>query len=303
LEALLRQDLAGDAYEIIVADDGPDPETRDIVEVAAILAGGRPAVRYIAVTGSQGPAAARNRGWRAAAADVVAFTDDDTIPSRSWLREGLAAMRPGIAAAAGRIRMVAQSQPTDYERDASALSRAEFATANCFVRQDDLASVGGFDERFAMAWREDSDLHFTLLRRGALIERAPLAVVTHPIRAASWGVSLRQQSKIVYDALLFKKHPDFYRARIRARPRWDYYAIVTMLIGAPLAAVEGAPIVAVTCAGLWGGMTIYLCIRRLRGTSRRLSHVAEMVATSIAIPPCATFWRLVGAFRYRAIFL
>jgi GT2 family glycosyltransferase len=303
LEALLRQDLDGNAYEIIVADDGPDPETRDVVEIAAVLAGGSPAVRYIAVADSQGPAAARNRGWKAAAATVVAFTDDDTIPSRNWLWQGLAAMRPGIAAAAGRIRMVTQSQPTDYERDASALSRAEFATANCFVRRADLASVGGFDERFAMAWREDSDLQFTLLRRGARIERAPLAVVTHPIRAASWGISLRQQSKIVYDALLFKKHPDFYRAHIRARPRWDYYAIVAMLTGAPVAALEDAPLVALACAGLWGGMTTYLCIRRLHGTSRRLSHVAEMVATSIAIPPWATFWRFVGAFRYRAIFL
>ena len=34
-----------------------------------------------------GPAKARNRGWRAAAAPLVAFTDDDCRPSTTWLQE------------------------------------------------------------------------------------------------------------------------------------------------------------------------------------------------------------------------
>ena len=38
----------------------------------------------------RGPAAARNVAWRATSAPVVAFTDDDCVPSPGWLEAGLA---------------------------------------------------------------------------------------------------------------------------------------------------------------------------------------------------------------------
>jgi hypothetical protein len=43
--------------------------------------------------------------------------------------------------------------------------------------------------------------------------------------------------------------------------------------------------------------------RRLRGTSRRPAHVAEMAVTSAVIPPLAVYWRLRGAFVHRVRFL
>ncbi|HKY31927.1 MAG TPA: glycosyltransferase family 2 protein, partial [Candidatus Polarisedimenticolia bacterium] len=39
---------------------------------------------------------------------------------------------------------------------------------------------------------------------------------------------------------------------------------------------------------------------RLSGTSRRPSHVVEMVVTSALIPPLSLFWRLVGSVRFGA---
>ena len=75
-------------------------------------------------------------------------------------------------------------RPTDYEADASGLARAEFATANVFVKRAALALVNGFDERFTSAWREDSDLQFALLATGGRIVRAPDALVIHPVRPA-----------------------------------------------------------------------------------------------------------------------
>ena len=119
----------------------------------------------------RGPAAARNIGWRHASAPIVAFTDDDTAPEPRWLEEGLRAMPPGVDAIAGR--MVEQG-----------LERAEFVTANCFVRKNVLERLGGFDESFRLAWREDSDLHFRLLEGGFTVARAPGAIVVHPLRPA-----------------------------------------------------------------------------------------------------------------------
>ena len=78
------------------------------------------------------------------------------------------------------------------------------------------------DERFSAAWREDSDLHFTLLLHGGQIDRVPSALVVHPVRPARWGVSLNQQRKSLFNALLYKKHPRLYRQRIRPWPPWDY---------------------------------------------------------------------------------
>jgi GT2 family glycosyltransferase len=266
LQALEHQSLPRDQYEVIVSED----QRRE------------------------GPATARNRGWRRAAAPIVAFTDDDCVPDRDWLRRGLDAFAEGADAVCGRIVMPVGERPTDYERDAQGLERAEFVTANCFVRKSMLQRLGGFDERFRLAWREDSDLHFALLARGARILREPRAIVLHPVRPASWCVSLRQQRKVMFDALLFKKYPRLYRERIRATPRWDYYVIAASLLAAPF----WPPAVLV-----WLAFTAAFCWRRLRGTSWAPLHVLEMALTSIVIPPVAVFWRLVGALRFRVAFV
>jgi GT2 family glycosyltransferase len=265
--ALERQSLPREQYEILVSDD---TELRS------------------------GPAAARNRGWRRSHAPIIAFTDDDTVPDPRWLERGIEAVRRGADAVVGRTVMPLSDTPTDYERNESGLERAEFITANCFVRRGVLEQLSGFDESFRMPWREDSDLHFRLLEAGFRVARAEDAIVVHPVRPAPWGVSLRQQKKVVFDALLFRKHPRLYRERIRRAPRWDYYLIVVLLLTAPF--VPSALIV-------WAMLTARFCAQRLRGTSKAPAHVAEMVVTSILIPPVSVFWRIVGALRYRVAFV
>src|SRR5579884_2504543 len=91
LAALVAQDLGPQAYEIVVADDAASEETGRQVERWAT--NDRPALRYVPVRHAHGPAAARNAGWRAARGEVIAFTDDDTVPDPGWLREGVAALK------------------------------------------------------------------------------------------------------------------------------------------------------------------------------------------------------------------
>jgi GT2 family glycosyltransferase len=263
LDALEAQTLPAGQFEIIIVDD---------------------------THSRRGPAAARNKGWRTASGDVIAFTDDDTVPDPRWLERGLAAFAPGIDAVCGRLVMPIPTTPTDYERNESGLEGAEFVTANCFVRRAVLRSLGGFDESFRMPWREDSDLQFRLLEAGHRIVRAEDAVVVHPVRPAPWGVSVKQQKKVMFDALLFRKHPDLYRARIRRSPRWDYYVVVGSLV---LSAASP------WWLALWALLTVRFCAYRLRGTSKSPGHIAEMVVTSILIPPLSVFWRVVGALKFR----
>ena len=304
LVALTAQTLPAPAYEILVADDAASAKTRDQIAVwSDRCAATGPAIRYLPVRDTQGPAAARNAGWRMARGATIAFTDDDCLPEPDWLRAGLRAIERGSGAATGRVVVPLPESPTDYERNAAGLETAEFVTANCFCRRNVLRAVGGFDERFATAWREDSDLHFSLLERGAAIAPAADAVVVHPVRRARWGISLSQQRKSQFNALLYKKHPDLYRERIQAWPPLRYYAAVGSLAGVLAGIVTRKPAVALVSGALWAGLTGQFAAHRLRGTSRKPAHILEMAATSAAIPPLAVFWRLYGAARFRTPFL
>ncbi|MBK1686420.1 glycosyltransferase family 2 protein [Rubrivivax gelatinosus] len=307
LQALAGQSLAHEDYEILVVDDERSEVTHAAVE--AFAAGWPPGlVRYLRAEHGRGPAAARNAGWRAARAEVVAFTDDDTVPDAGWLAYGLGAMDAvNWAAVAGRVVVPrpegADERPTDHELMTRGLESAEFVTANAFVRRDALERVGGFDERFRRAWREDSDLQFRLESEAGEVGRCDAAVVRHPVRPERWGVSLRQQKNVFYDALLYAKHPRRYRERVRAVPPWDYLAIVALVLAAPLLALGGASGSAVLALLVALGLVAAFAGRRLRATSRRPAHVAEMLLTSLLIPFLAVWWRLRGAWHFRVWFL
>lgn len=314
LAALTVQDYPAACHEIIIVDDAANAETAG--QVARWAAGCAVPLRYLALTAParHGPAAARNHGWHRARGAIVAFTDDDCIPDRGWLRAGVAALggadagapvtdhRAALAGGWGRTVVPLPAAPTDYERDAAGLARAEAITANVFYRRDALVSVGGFDERFRAAWREDSDLYFALLERGARVEPVPEAMVVHPVRPARWGISLGQQRKSRYNALLYQKHPRLYRERIQSAPPWGYYATAAaaLLVGVGLARRRRGLALGAACC--WAWQTGCFCARRLQRTRRTPRHVAEMVVTSALIPPLSLYWRLRGAWEFRVLF-
>lgn len=301
LKALFSQEFDAARFEIIVADDAASAATER--QVGRLSKETPIPLVYVAVTANHGPAAARNAGWKKARAPLIAFTDDDCVPDRHWLREGIEALKgSGAACASGWVRMPLPQTPTDYERSASWLASSEFVTANCFCRKDALEEVQGFDERFKTAWREDSDLQFRLLKRGFSIIQAPQAMVLHPIRPAPWGISLKQIRNNLYDALLYKKHPKLYRGRIRPLRTPSYYVIFLSAAVALVSTFMGQPGLGVPALLLWTLLTGRFCYKRLRNTSHGPKHVAEMVVTSILIPPLSVYWRLRGALKFRTMF-
>lgn len=291
---LLDQSLDPRRYEIIVCDDGPSDGTGQLVESFQVTA--RTSVRYIPVSQTQGPAAARNRGWEAARGAIIAFTDDDCQPDRHWLEAGWQAIASADAVT-GKTIVPLPRHPTDYELDTAGLASAEFITANCFVRRAALEAVSGFDERFTAAWREDSDLHFSLLERGCRIVRATDAVVVHPVRPAPWGVSVKLQRKGVFDLLLHAKHPLLYAQRMTPFPRLYYLVAAALVVASVGSAVARLDVVAIGLAA-WLMATVFFALQRLRHTSRSPAHIAEMLLTSALIPPLSLYWRLVGISRY-----
>ena len=306
LDAVLAQTLPAPQFEVVVVDDGSSRAARErlLAELATRRRRGRaPTLRFLWLPENRGPAAARNFGILAARGSVIAFTDDDTLPLADWLERGLDAIMQGADAVAGAVDVPLPSVPTDYERDAAGLSNAGFVTANCFVRRDLLCAIGGFDERFRFAWREDTDLCFRLRASGAVVRASHAARVVHPVRPARWGVSLLQQRKVMFDALLYKKFPQGYRRYVRARPPWHYYAAVGAGLCAVVNALAGSWPLAIASVAVWLAIGLAFAWRRLADTSHAPRHVAEMIVTSLLIPWLSVYWRTRGALHFRVPFV
>jgi histidinol-phosphate phosphatase family protein len=164
-----------------------------------------------------GPAAARNAGWRRATAEWVAFLDDDVVPSATWVADlvaDLSGLGPEVAGSQGRIvvPMPGGRRPTDWERNVRGLETARWATADMAYRRDVLAEVGGFDERFPRAYREDADLGLRVLGAGYRIVPGR-RVVSHPVRPVGRFVSVRLQAGNADDVLMWGLHGSGWRER------------------------------------------------------------------------------------------
>jgi glycosyltransferase involved in cell wall biosynthesis len=300
LLALVNQKFDKKEYEVIIVSDGPDEQTRKKVlefqHTAAI-------VSYHCLTYKKGPAAARNVGWQQAKAALIAFTDDDCVCDEYWLDQIWNAYKDEDEVVyTGRVIVPLSASPTDHELNTSKLETAEFVTANCICAIQALKKVQGFDERFKAAWREDSDLHFKLLEHRIPIYKNEKAIVYHPVRAARWGISIKEQSKTLYNALLYKKHPVLYRQRIKPNPSWNYYLIIILSFVSIVALAASNYTISVGAGIGWAVLTGAFIFKRLEKSSHSFSHVTEMVLTSLLIPFLSVFWTLYGAYKYKVLF-
>jgi histidinol-phosphate phosphatase family protein len=273
---------------------------------------------------ARGPAAARNAGWRAARAEWVAFLDDDVVPPPDW-RERLVedlAVGPRVAASQGRIVVPVPERPTDWERNVAGLEHAQWATADMAYRREVLVEVGGFDERFPRAYREDADLGLRVVDAGWQIVRGRRHVV-HPVRPAPPWISLAKQAGNADDVLMRRVHGRDWRERAgvprgrRSRHVATTAAGLGTLIatlrlatarpaapaGARLAAAArrrrpalpaGARLAAAALGAAWLAGTAELAWARIAPGPRTAREIGTMLWTSVAMPFVATFWWLRG---------
>jgi glycosyltransferase involved in cell wall biosynthesis len=233
--------------DALVAGDGPAPAAVIVVDdrrgggtpidVDALVAAGWDA-RVVRGRGA-GPAAARNTGWRLAAARWIAFLDDDVVPSPSWradLAADLAGLPPDVHGSQGRIAvpLPAGRRPTDWERNVACLEDARWATADMAYRRSALAATGGFDERFPRAYREDADLALRVTAAGGRLVRGRRRVDHPPGPAGPW-VSVALQRGNADDLLMDALHGRGWRASAGA-PRGRRRAHLATTAGAALAA-------------------------------------------------------------------
>jgi len=293
----------------LVAGDGPLPErvllVDDRLDRSRPLVSARhlgPLVGRVAVLagGARGPAAARNAGWRAARAPWVAFLDDDVIPPPGWrgaLAADLERLGDDVAGSQGRVRvpLPRHRRPTDWERNVGGLERARWATADMACRRDALAAVGGFDERFPRAYREDADLGLRLAASGRRIVLGERSVL-HPVGEAGTWVSLAKQAGNADDVLMGALHGGGWRERAGVprgrRPR--HLATAGAGIAALALATARRPRLAAAAGAAWAAGTGELAWARIAPGPRDAREVATMALTSLALPVWAGGWWLRG---------
>ena len=261
-------------------------------------------------TGGRGPAAARNAGWRRSDAEWIAFVDDDVLLPMNWygaLLADLAVHGGELAASQGRLRvpLPPDRRPTDWERNVAGLERAQWATADMAYRRSVLAALGGFDERFPRAYREDADLGLRVARAGGRIASGRRQV-WHPVRPADRWVSVRLQRGNADDMLMRALHGRDWRREAGVPPgrRARHLAITAAGVTAAAGGIAAmasrrrrAGVLSALGAAGWLAGTAEFTWARIAPGPRTSGEVATMVLTSAVLPATATWHTVAGLAR------
>ena len=185
LDALGRQSLSRDRFEVIVADNGSPIGLGAVQRVVA----GRARVIEASERGA-GPA--RNAGVAASDAALLAFTDCDCVPEPGWLAAGIGRLADADHPAdivGGRINVCVDDAARmtgaeAFERvfafdNRDYVERQNFSvTANLFCARDVFDAVGHFRNGVS----EDLDWCHRAARIGYVIAYEDAAAVAHPAR-------------------------------------------------------------------------------------------------------------------------
>lgn len=295
LGALRTQTLATEAFQVIVVDDASADHTRLVLERE--LEHGPLDLTVLRNETARGPAQARDRGWRTAGADVIAFTDDDCEPDADWLRAGLQSVRasPGafvqgrtesIPAERGRIGPFTRTIDV-REQDAG------FQTCNIFYPRDLLHRVDGFDtEVFGRApGGEDADLAWRALAAGARAKFEPGALVYHAVNELGPVGKLRVAARWTTPMRAYVRHPELRRAHFVKGLFWkgSHY----LLARAALAAFLPARL-------RWLGPWLGLPYLQEIGRRRQREHAGPWILPFYLIHDIVECWAILrAAVRYR----
>ena len=228
-------------YDIVVPSIGRD----SLRELLASLerAQATPASLVVALDDRrQGPATARNRGASMGSAPWLVFLDDDVVVTPEWaehLHLDLSRAGPRVGAVQGRIIVPRSNErrPTDWERNTIALETAKWITADMAVRRSAFQGIGGFDQRYRRAYREDSDFAVRLERDGWQLA-AGARTSQHPVRSARFMASVAAQRGNADDQLLIAVHGREVLTHIGAPPSsLRTYTTTTSLLALGLASL------------------------------------------------------------------
>lgn len=208
VEALERQTLPVERFEVVIVDNGSGDETwEQLVELAA---SSRLQLRPLQIDENHGPAPARNLGWRSTTAPYVAFTDDDCVPRPDWLEQSLAAARatPDLGVLQGATVRPAGDHvygPNTVYRETLTPS-PYFEGCNLLFPRAILERTGGFDETYHFGG-EDTAAGWAAIEAGGCWLFDETSVVAHDIveRPLRWHLMMAWREGNLVDVA--SRHP------------------------------------------------------------------------------------------------
>jgi len=179
--------------DVIVVDDASSDGT---VELLARWAGeGRRVERLEQPAGSY---AARNRGWRAASGELIAFTDDDCLPEPNWLAALIDSVSSTEFVAAQGVTLARPGRITPFTHQIEQRRPGPpYRTCNMVYRRSVLERLNGFEP---IRWYADNILGLRAAALGS-IAFAPDAVVNHHPRPREWRARPDWRKRFEADAL------------------------------------------------------------------------------------------------------
>ena len=214
IRALEAQDLPREEFEVVVIDNGSTDDTWAALSGLAAAASLR--LRVARIEPNRGPAVARNTAAALSRGGVLAFTDDDCLPTALWLPAIARVMREGADVVQGRTLPEPGGSRSAGPWDRSMWITAEtplFETCNLAFRRTAFVEAGGF----AAAWREpggearpfgeDVELGWRLLGDGARRTFAAGALVYHRVLPGTWPQWLREQRRLALFPGLARRVP------------------------------------------------------------------------------------------------
>jgi GT2 family glycosyltransferase len=204
--SLRAQTLESDAFEVVVVDDGSRDETKQLL--GGGFEPGGPALTVITRSVGGGPSAARNDGWHAARAPLIAFVDDDCVADAGWLAALLAAASsaPG-AIVQGRTLPDPAARVGPFSRSLWVERQGPYYQAcNIAYPRELLDRLGGFDADAFPYVGEDTDLAWRAFAAGAQACWAPDALVHHAVHDLGPTGKLRMAARWTPSIRLFARH-------------------------------------------------------------------------------------------------
>jgi glycosyltransferase involved in cell wall biosynthesis len=186
LEALCNQSENNKCFEVIIVNDGGKTEIYERLKFFKKHLD----IKYF-YQQNKGPAAARNLGIKNAKGDIILFLDDDSEPTKDWLKAVIEAWKkfPSFDGIGGYTL----NEVTDsiycrvnsdffnwYLEQYSNDTRYPFlVTCNAGYRKTILNKAGNFDERFKKASGEDRDLNIKISKIGGKLKLDKNILVYH----------------------------------------------------------------------------------------------------------------------------